>query len=165
MLQVGFVNDISQSNHNLGYTKRLLRYRFTNGHLWLTTIEYHPIPSLFVDIPPSTKVYPYYQPILACCYFFILFWLEDLLSCLKKKFKMKFKDCNNLASICIFDCCTSKCRHLYALAHNACKSIETSMLPASWTISSFYHFHSIPEFTCWHTLQVGEPGMGGGCGV
>lgn len=74
---------------------------------------------------------------------------------------MKLKDCNNLASIRIFDYCIRKCGHLDALAHNACKLVETSTLPISWATSSFYHFHSRHEFTCWHTLQVGEPRMGG----
>ncbi|CAK9192878.1 unnamed protein product [Sphagnum troendelagicum] len=56
VLQVGSVNDISQSSHSLGHTGRLLRLRLTDGHLWLTAVEYHPIPSLSVDIPPGTKV-------------------------------------------------------------------------------------------------------------
>jgi len=56
MLQVGSVNDISQSSHGLGHTGRLLRLRLTDGHLWLTAVEYHSIPSLSVDIPPGTKV-------------------------------------------------------------------------------------------------------------
>ncbi len=56
ILQVGSVNDISQSSHSLGHTGRLLRLRLTDGHLWLTAVEYHPIPSLSVDIPPGTKV-------------------------------------------------------------------------------------------------------------
>jgi hypothetical protein len=56
VVQVGSVNDISQSSHSLGHTGRLLRLRLTDGHLWLTAVEYHPIPSLSVDIPPGTKV-------------------------------------------------------------------------------------------------------------
>lgn len=55
-LQVESINDISESSQRSGTTGRMLRLRLTDGHLFLTAIEYRPIPSLSLDIPTGTKV-------------------------------------------------------------------------------------------------------------
>jgi hypothetical protein len=50
------MNDIGKSSHSLGHTRKLLRLRLTDGHLWLTIVKYHiPIPTLSMDIPLGTK--------------------------------------------------------------------------------------------------------------
>ena len=56
-LQVAAIKDASQSNQGSGSTSgRLLHLRLTDGHGFLTAIEYRSVPSLSVDIPPGTKV-------------------------------------------------------------------------------------------------------------
>ncbi len=130
MLQVGSVNDISKSSHSLRHTRKFLHLHLTDCHLWLTIVKYHgPIPSLPVDIPLGTKV-----PLLStnsCMLFFFLSCLIYKSFVMSEFFQRKLKDCSNLALVHIFDYYTSKCGHLEALAHNACKSIETSMRPIS----------------------------------
>jgi hypothetical protein len=147
MLKVGSVNVIRKSSHSLRHTRKLLHLRLINYHLWFTIVKYHgPIPSLSMDIPLGTKV-----PLLStnsCMLFFLYLVFTCKSFVMSKFFQRKLKDCSNLTLVHIFDYCTSKCGHLKALAHNAWKSIETSMLPIFWS-TSFYHFHSRHEFTRW----------------
>lgn len=57
VLQLAAIKDASQSNQSLGSTSgRLLHLRLTDGHSFLTAIEYKPVPALSTDVPPGTKV-------------------------------------------------------------------------------------------------------------
>jgi len=57
--QVAAIKDAGQSNQGSGSTSgRLLHLRLTDGHSFLTAIEYRSVPFLSVDVPPGTKVAP-----------------------------------------------------------------------------------------------------------